>query len=121
MSSNSNNNMHEQRDPSRSKNSEEVLGGVLGDIELSAGDTISSFFAGKLTEVLAERAEQGKLKYGTYLTTFNGRDSIRDLNEELFDALFYLKQASLEGLITKSTYIQMHDSLLQLLILADEG
>lgn len=43
------------------------------------------------------RAELGEAKYGTRLHTFNGRDPLIDLYEELLDALVYAVQYSLES------------------------
>lgn len=45
---------------------------------------------------LRSRAEAGRAQYGTYLQPFNGRDSLRDLYEELLDAAQYAKQAMIE-------------------------
>lgn len=45
---------------------------------------------------IAERIEAGELKYGTKLQTFNGRDALWDLYQELLDAVFYARQAILE-------------------------
>lgn len=42
------------------------------------------------------RKEQGNLKYGTPLMTHNGRDALRDLYEELLDALLYATQYDME-------------------------
>ena len=39
---------------------------------------------------LKERYEFGKQKYGVSLHTDNGRDSQRDLEEEMLDAIYYL-------------------------------
>lgn len=46
---------------------------------------------------LAERSAIGEETYGTKLTTNNGRNSLRDLQEELLDSLMYVRQAILEG------------------------
>lgn len=46
---------------------------------------------------IEERSRIGIEHYGTELMTFNGRDAVRDLYEELLDALVYLKQAQMEG------------------------
>lgn len=43
-------------------------------------------------EDMKERAEHGKDIYGTYLQSFNGRDGLQDLYEELLDACVYIKQ-----------------------------
>lgn len=45
---------------------------------------------------LRERADDGLEKYGTYLGAHNGRDALRDANQEALDLVVYLKQAELE-------------------------
>lgn len=45
---------------------------------------------------LRERAEVGKIKYGTYLETNNGRDALMDAYQEALDLVMYLKQTILE-------------------------
>ena len=45
---------------------------------------------------IRERAEAGKLKYGTYLETNNGRDPLWDAYQEALDLVMYLRQAILE-------------------------
>lgn len=51
-------------------------------------------------EILASiraRSDFGKEKYGTVLRAHNGRDAVNDLEQELLDALQYLKQVRLEN------------------------
>ena len=45
---------------------------------------------------LRERAEVGKLKYGTYLMAGNGRDALLDAYQEALDLVMYLRQAIVE-------------------------
>lgn len=45
---------------------------------------------------LEERADFGKKKYGQYLKTFDGRDSIKDIEEELLDAYMYSSKLQME-------------------------
>lgn len=47
-------------------------------------------------ETLIERAEIGKLKYGTYLETHNGRRALIDAFQEALDLVMYLAQAVME-------------------------
>ena len=59
-----------------------------------------------LTHVLAdirERAEAGKLKYGCYLQTHNGRDALMDAYQEAIDLVMYLRQVILERENDQST------------------
>jgi nucleoside phosphorylase len=45
---------------------------------------------------LAQRAEMGTEKYGTYLMTQNGRDPLWDAYQEVLDLAMYLRQEILE-------------------------
>jgi len=47
-------------------------------------------------EDIMARQQLGIGRYGTPLQPFNGRDSLRDLYEELLDAVCYLKTLMLE-------------------------
>lgn len=49
-----------------------------------------------LSAAVLERMQYGIDKYGSPLETFNGRDPIRDVWEELVDALTYMTQIRLE-------------------------
>lgn len=49
-----------------------------------------------LSKAVLERMRYGIDKYGSPLETFNGRDPIRDVWEELLDALTYMTQIRLE-------------------------
>jgi hypothetical protein len=50
----------------------------------------------RVVELLLARREQGRERYGTELTTYNGRDADLDLLQELVDGLKYAKQSALE-------------------------
>lgn len=45
---------------------------------------------------LQERAEAGRKRYGSYLETHNGRDSLWDAYQEALDLAMYLRQVILE-------------------------
>ena len=49
-----------------------------------------------VVDLLSTRRAHGRAKYGTELTTNNGRDPLKDLQEELADALCYVTQAIAE-------------------------
>ncbi len=52
-----------------------------------------------LKEVIKDlkgREKLGVKKYGVKLHTFNGRDALQDLYEELLDAAQYIKQVMME-------------------------
>jgi hypothetical protein len=53
-----------------------------------------------LHEPLRERTAVGVARYGRALCADNGRDAVRDLREELLDALQYAEQARMEGRLT---------------------
>lgn len=42
---------------------------------------------------LAQRAETGRVKYGTYLQSHNGRNALIDAYQEALDLCMYLRQA----------------------------
>ena len=48
---------------------------------------------------LEARTQLGVVRYGDALHTYNGRDPVRDLREEILDAVQYLAQAIAEGRI----------------------
>lgn len=50
----------------------------------------------ELIKDLLDRSEFGIQKYGTPLMTFNKRDAIVDLYQELLDAIVYCKQIMME-------------------------
>lgn len=62
---------------------------------------------------MRERDRVGRERYGTPLTTGNGRDQLVDAYQELLDAAVYLKAAWLEGRQVKLTYYRTLDSILE--------
>jgi len=50
-----------------------------------------------ISKDLTARSNLGKKRYGTFLQPHNGRDYLRDLKEELLDALQYAAQGKLEN------------------------
>jgi len=48
-------------------------------------------------EVFQLQKEKGLREYGELLHTFNGRDALEDLKQELVDSSLYFSQAILEG------------------------
>ena len=45
---------------------------------------------------MVERDHVGRQRYGTPLQTFNGRDALVDLYQELLDAVVYIRQVIAE-------------------------
>lgn len=56
------------------------------------GDMVLFYVLG----ALLERAKMGRGKYGTFLKTGNGRDSLMDAFQEAADLLMYLAQTIME-------------------------
>lgn len=79
-----------QPEPVRTDRSEE---GAQKD----AVEGAKNFGALGVAEDLRARAEEGEKKYGTPLLTFNGRNPVVDLYQEILDALVYEAQARMEG------------------------
>lgn len=50
----------------------------------------------ELLKDIKEKAEAGKVKYGSHLQTHNGRRALADLYQEMIDACFYIKQELME-------------------------
>lgn len=50
----------------------------------------------ELLKDIKEKAEAGKIKYGSHLQTHNGRRALADLYQEMIDACFYIKQELME-------------------------
>src|SRR5882724_2434431 len=72
---------------------------------------------------MRERDELGRARYGTPLTTNNGRDPLVDAYQEMLDGVAYLKAAWLEGQPVRYLYYKQIDGLIVLrrFILAREG
>lgn len=49
-----------------------------------------------LLRLLEDRVKQGEQKYGQRLSTWDGRDSVRDALDEAIDLVFYLMKLRLE-------------------------
>ena len=58
---------------------------------------------------MRNRDEIGRERYKTPLQAFNGRDSLRDLSEELLDGLVYLKQHTIELADLKENLFIIHN------------
>ena len=96
----------EQPRPTTSAQSRAVLPSAL----ITCAQTHYSI-ARRLCDALTARADLGVARYGTPLLTHNGRDAIRDLREELLDAIMYATQAQLEGRLTEDQAQEIIDGL----------
>jgi hypothetical protein len=65
---------------------------MLSDQPMPNGDDTAPNMQDLVIQDLKERLEVGIKRYGQGLKAFNGRDSQRDLYEEILDAACYLKQ-----------------------------
>jgi len=71
----------------------------------------------KIIDKIKARTELGVSKYGTELHTHNGRCPLKDLEEELLDALQYAKQAQMmEGGKSESTKFINYNFILTSLV-----
>jgi hypothetical protein len=61
---------------------------------------------------MRNRDEIGRERYKTPLQAFNGRDSLRDLQEELLDGLVYLKQHTIELADLRENLIEIRNLIL---------
>jgi len=68
---------------------------------------------------MRERDRVGRERYGTPLTTGNGRDQLVDAYQELLDGAAYLKAAWLEGHQVSRTYYRTLDSILEIRAMLD--
>jgi hypothetical protein len=65
----------------------------------------SDFRSDKIISDLKNRSEIGYKKYGHYLESFNGRNSLQDAYEESLDMCMYLKQSILETKTIKKLFL----------------
>lgn len=56
---------------------------------------------------IRERAEVGKIKYGTYLKTHNGRIALWDAYQEAIDLVMYLRQE----ILNREDYAQLDSKI----------
>lgn len=87
-------------EPTPQPGKEKVLDHVVEGIKLrtlqKTGDQV--------TKDLIDRAELGKNKYGTYLYTGNGRNTLMDFYQEVLDGLMYSKAWLLENADQSDSY-----------------
>ena len=70
--------------------------GVNQAMPKPGAQNVAPYARSEFVRMLDERERKGVETYGTTLQTFNGRDAIRDLKEELIDAFQYACQIELE-------------------------
>jgi hypothetical protein len=74
-----------------------------------------------VTAALQERKQLGLRRYGQLLQAGNGRDALRDLAEELQDAVVYCRQAIEEGKLPAEHAGVMYDGLIAMLFRVAEA
>ncbi len=84
---------------------------VEDDVQKYAGDHVLAD--------MRERDRIGRERYGTPLTTGNGRDHVVDAYQELLDAAVYLRAAWLEGAQVGSAYFSSLDMVMSIRMLLD--
>jgi hypothetical protein len=89
-----------QNKPIKTEKSEPVFPHLKKHVETSC--ILNQEAKENLLKELEDRRLLGVSKYGQELHTFNERDALQDLKEEILDALQYLKQAELEGKVNNS-------------------
>lgn len=68
------------------------------DVAVQVAEEMKKYGYPEISEDVEDRIRIGERKYGKRLQSFNGRDTFKDLYDELLDALNYSKQAEIEGL-----------------------
>jgi hypothetical protein len=92
---------HEQPLPTRDPRSVPVLPHALA--AMGAHFDYAPDTAARIAPLLAARIEVGTARYGQPLWTYDGRDVVRDLREELLDAYLYATSAGLSGALDDIT------------------
>jgi hypothetical protein len=72
--------------------------------DLVITDMINDPALRQVAEALEDRRRVGLERYGSLLQAHNGRDVLRDLAEELLDAIVYARQAMVEGITLRSIW-----------------
>lgn len=67
------------------------------DVAVEVAEDLRKCGFGDVAEDVEARIRIGERKYGKRLQSFNGRDALKDLYDEILDALNYSKQLELEG------------------------
>lgn len=68
------------------------------DVAVEVAKELKEFGHAEIAKDVEARILLGERKYGKRLQSFNGRDVIKDLYDEVLDALNYAKQAEIEGI-----------------------
>jgi hypothetical protein len=67
------------------------------DVAVEVANDLKGFALQPIAEDVEARIRIGERKYGKRLQSFNGRDAVKDLYDEVLDALNYSKQLEIEN------------------------
>jgi hypothetical protein len=67
------------------------------DVAMEVAEELKSRGLGDVADDVEARIRIGERKYGKRLQSYNGRDAVKDLYDEVLDALNYSKQLEIEG------------------------
>jgi len=67
------------------------------DVAVEVANDLKRADLSSIAEDVEARIRIGEKKYGKRLQSFNGRDAVKDLYDEVLDALNYSKQLEIEG------------------------
>ena len=84
------------------------------------GGSVGKSAAYRVLADMRERDRLGRERYGTPLTTNNGRDHLVDAYQELLDGAVYLKAAWLEGEQVRDAYYAQLDVIMNIRLLLDK-
>lgn len=82
-------------------------------------DDVGKETAWSVVNDMEQRDRVGRERYGTPLTTNNGRDQLVDAYQELLDSAAYLRAAWLEGHQVRDVYYAQLDSIMKLRMMID--
>jgi hypothetical protein len=77
------------------------------DVAVEVADDLKKLGLETIAEDVEARIRIGERKYGKRLQSFNGRDAVKDLFDEVLDALNYSKQLEIEGKDDGSLFRQL--------------
>ncbi len=67
------------------------------DVAVEVAEELKAQGLGSIADDVEARIRIGERKYGKRLQSYNGRDAVKDLYDEVLDALNYSKQLEIEG------------------------
>jgi hypothetical protein len=77
------------------------------DVAVEVADELKKVGLDSVAEDVEARIRIGERKYGKRLQSFNGREAVKDLYDEVLDAMNYSKQLEIEGRDDGSLFKQL--------------